>query len=162
MGEEKKIALSIRVKPIDLEVMDSDELKSKAQELFEILVRLETDKYDYEQRSISQDYELRELKERQKVQLRQRAIKKGLDPEAFTGKHPPKIRMYSKSERRTWRTAGGTSTRSGTREPSQNCQSGLARDPAGRLGNLTLQIVRRNMWTIIVMKKKSLMMRRNM
>merc|ERR1712073_50294 len=97
----KKIALSIRVKPIDLEIMDSDELKSKAQELFEILVRLETDKYDYEQRSISQDYELRELKERQKVQLRQRAIKKGLDPEAFTGKHPPKIRMYSKYERRT-------------------------------------------------------------
>merc|ERR1712156_609893 len=101
LEEEKKIALSIRVKPIDLEIMDSDELKSKAQELFEILVRLETDKYDYEQRSISQDYELRELKERQKVQLRQRAIKKGLDPEAFTGKHPPKIRMYSKYERRT-------------------------------------------------------------
>merc|ERR1712079_702252 len=99
LEEEKKIALSIRVKPIDLEIMDSDELKSKAQELFEILVRLETDKYDYEQRSISQDYELRELKERQKVQLRQRAIKKGLDPEAFTGKHPPKIRMYSKYER---------------------------------------------------------------
>merc|ERR1711884_918461 len=42
-----------------------------------------------------------ELRERQKVQLRQRAIKKGLDPEAFTGKHPPKIRMYSKYERRT-------------------------------------------------------------
>merc|ERR1712038_2086274 len=101
LEEEKKVALSIRVKPIDLEIMDSDELKSKAQELFEILVRLETDKYDYEQRSISQDYELRELKERQKVQLRQRAIKKGLDPEAFTGKHPPKIRMYSKYERRT-------------------------------------------------------------
>ena len=101
LEEEKKIALSIRVKPMDFEVLDSDELKSKAAELFDIIVKLETDKYDYEQRSCTQDYELRELKERQKVQLRQRAVKKGLDPEAFTGKHPPKIRMYSKYERRT-------------------------------------------------------------
>ena len=101
LEEEKKIALSIRVKPIEFDVLDSDELKYKAAELFDIIVKLETDKYDYEQRSCTQDYELRELRERQKVQLRQRAVKKGLDPEAFTGKHPPKIRMYSKYERRT-------------------------------------------------------------
>merc|ERR1711881_196840 len=96
-----KIALSIRIKPIDFELLDSDELRCKAGELFEVIVKLETDKYDYEQRSMTQDYELKELRERQKVQLRQRAVKKGLDPEAFTGKHPPKIRMYSKYERRT-------------------------------------------------------------
>merc|ERR1719511_582688 len=30
LEEEKKIALSIRIKPLDLEAMDSDELKSKA------------------------------------------------------------------------------------------------------------------------------------
>ena len=101
LEEEKKIALSIRVKPIDFDILDSDELKYKAAELFDIIVKLETDKYDYEQRAGTQDYELRELRERQKVQLRQRAVKKGLDPEAFTGKHPPKIRMYSKYERRT-------------------------------------------------------------
>merc|ERR1711862_786091 len=41
------------------------------------------------------------LKERQKAQLRQKALKKGLDPEAFVGKYPPMIRMYSKYERRT-------------------------------------------------------------
>ena len=58
-------------------------------------------KYDCEQRRINQDYELKELKERQKVQLRQKAAKKGLDPEAFTGKYPPRIRMFSKYERRT-------------------------------------------------------------
>ena len=45
--------------------------------------------------------QLKELKERQKQQLRQKAMKKGLDPEALTGKYPPKIRMYSKYERRT-------------------------------------------------------------
>merc|ERR1712142_598414 len=65
------------------------------------IVTLETDEYDYEQRQLAQDYELKELKERQKIQLRNKAIKKGLDPEAFTGKHPPKIRMFSKYERRT-------------------------------------------------------------
>merc|ERR1711878_176983 len=87
--------------PLELDNLDSDELKHKAEDLFNIIVQLETDKYDYEQRKVTQDYELKELKERQKVQLRQKALKKGLDPEALTGKHPPKIRMYSKYERRT-------------------------------------------------------------
>merc|ERR1712080_650989 len=101
LEEEKKLALSIRIKPLDLDAMDSDELKDKATELFNIVIALETDKYDYEQRRITQDYELNELKERQKAQLRQKALKKGLDPEAFSGKYPPPIRMYSKYERRT-------------------------------------------------------------
>merc|ERR1719238_731818 len=101
LEEEKKIALSIRVKPLDLEAMDSDEMKGKSEELFKIIVQLETDKYDYEQRKLTQDLDLKELKERQKAQLRAKALKKGLDPEALTGKYPPKIRMYSKYERRT-------------------------------------------------------------
>merc|ERR1711936_1130187 len=57
--------------------------------------------YDYEQRHKDQDYEFKELKERQKLQQRNKAIKKGLDPEAFTGAHPPTIHMFSKYERRT-------------------------------------------------------------
>merc|ERR1712086_767522 len=81
LEEEKKIALSIRIKPLELADLDSDEIKSKAEELFKIIVQLETDKYDYEQRRVTQDYELNELKERQKAQLRQKALKKGLDPE---------------------------------------------------------------------------------
>ena len=101
LEEEKKIALSIRIKPLDLEAMDSDELKNKAEELFRIIIQMETDKYDYEQRKVTQELDLKELKERQKGQLRQKALKKGLDPDAFTGKYPPMIRMYSKYERRT-------------------------------------------------------------
>merc|ERR1739838_957821 len=81
--------------------MDSDQLGSKAKELWDTIVRLETEKYDLEERQKRQDYDLKELKERQKQQLRQKAMKKGLDPEALTGKHPPRIRMYSKYERRT-------------------------------------------------------------
>merc|ERR1711988_180557 len=56
LEEEKKIALSIRIKPLDLEPMDSDELKSKVEDLFKIIIQLETDKYDYEQRKVTQDY----------------------------------------------------------------------------------------------------------
>merc|ERR1712203_362775 len=101
LEEEKKIALSIRIKPLALDDMDTDQLKAKATELFNITVQLETDKYDMEQKKENQVVDLKELKERQKAQLRQKALKKGLDPEALTGNHPPMIRMYSKYERRT-------------------------------------------------------------
>merc|ERR1712233_88360 len=86
-----KIALSVRIKPLDLDAMDTDDLKAKATELFNIVIQLETDKYDYEQKRGQQERDLQELKERQK----------GLDPEALVGKYPPMIRMYSKYERRT-------------------------------------------------------------
>merc|ERR1712137_1404668 len=76
LEEEKKIALSIRIKPLELEAMDSDEMKSKAEDLFKIIVQLETDKYDYEQRKLTQELDLKELKERQKAQLRAKASKK--------------------------------------------------------------------------------------
>merc|ERR1712200_138685 len=48
LNEEMKMALSIKIKPLDLDALDSDELKHKAEELFNIIVQLETDKYDYE------------------------------------------------------------------------------------------------------------------
>ena len=101
LEEEKKIALSIRIKPLDLEALDSDEMKGKVEDLFKTIIQLETDKYDYEQRKLTQELDLKELKERQKAQLRAKALKKGLDPEAFTGAHPPRIHMFSKYERRT-------------------------------------------------------------
>ena len=100
LEEEMKISLNIRIKPLDLESMDSVELRSKAKQLWETIVSLEKDKYDFEQKELTQQYELKQLKEKQKIQLRNKAVKKGLDPEAFTGKYPPKIRMFSKYERR--------------------------------------------------------------
>merc|ERR1712012_1406240 len=99
--EEMKISLSIRIKPLALDEMDSDELKNKANQIWNTIVALETDKYDYEQRQLDQDYEFKELAERQKLHLRNKAIKKGLDPESFTQKHPPTIHMFSKYESRT-------------------------------------------------------------
>lgn len=99
--EECKISLNIRIKPLPLDEMDSDELRNKINSIWNTIVTLETDKYDYEQRQLDQDYEFKELAERQKLQLRNKAIKKGLDPESFTGAHPPTIHMFSKYERRT-------------------------------------------------------------
>merc|ERR1712157_16271 len=99
--EECRISLNIRLKPLQLDAMDSDELRNKARKIWESIVTLETDKYDYEQRKLDQDYEMKELQERQKLQMRNKAIKKGLDPEAFCGAHPPRIHMFSKYERRT-------------------------------------------------------------
>merc|ERR1712130_1039270 len=74
-----------------------------ATELFNIVIQLETDKYDYEQKRGQQERDLQELKERQKAQLRQKALKKGLDPEALVGKYPPMIRMYSSPTSLFWR-----------------------------------------------------------
>ena len=93
LEEEKNLALSIRIKTIDFDVLDSYELGQKAKELYNVVVALETDKYDMEQRALNQEYELTELKERQRLQLRQRAVKKGLHPEALSGRHPTKVRM---------------------------------------------------------------------
>merc|ERR1712233_232938 len=101
LEEEKKISLSIRIRPLELDGMDHEDLKSKAKELWDQIVKLETERYDLEERTRRQDYDLKELKERQRQQNKQKAIKLGLDPEALTGKYPPKIRMYSKYERRT-------------------------------------------------------------
>merc|ERR1712054_535157 len=124
--EEMKISPSIRIKPLNLDAMDSDELRAKANQIWNTIVSLETDKYDYEQRHQNQDYEFKELTERQKIQLRNKAVKKGLDPESFTGAHPPKIRMFSKYERRTdTRTYGKKNIMNGLRDQKPDFLSGL-------------------------------------
>ena len=157
LEEEKKISLSIRIKPLEIDNFSIEKLRSKANELWDTIVKLETEKYDLEERQKRQDYDvsentlqvnaqsgqprlggdftrkslskslpsfsritstwprvvghtvhvyfyiyerrnvsnncpvslqLKELKERQKQQLRHKALKKGLDPEALTGKYP--------------------------------------------------------------------------
>lgn len=91
LEEEKKISLSFRIKPLEIDNLGAENLRTKAQELWETIVRLETEKYDLEERQKRQDYDLKELKERQKQQLRHKALKKGLDPEALTGKYPVRL-----------------------------------------------------------------------
>ena len=58
LEEEKRISLSIRIKPLDVDAMDSDQLSAKAKELWETIVKLETEKYDLEERQKRQDYDV--------------------------------------------------------------------------------------------------------
>lgn len=98
--EEKRIALSIRIKSLDLDGLGKDGLKSKADELWQNVIRLETEKYDLEMRRERQGYDFQELQTRQTQRLRLKAVRMGLDAEALTGKYPPKIQTASKFERR--------------------------------------------------------------
>merc|ERR1719483_1293132 len=100
LADEKKISLSIRIKPLNTEDLGKESLKSKATELWENIIRLETEKYDLEERQWRQGWDLKELSERQTQRLRLKAVRMGLDAEALTGKYPPKIQTASKFERR--------------------------------------------------------------
>ena len=59
LEEEKKISLSIRIRPLELDGMDIDSLKEKGKELWEQIVKLETEKYDLEEKVKRQDYDVR-------------------------------------------------------------------------------------------------------
>lgn len=58
MEEEKKISLSIRIKALNIENLGVEKLRVKAQELWECIVKLETEKYDLEERQKRQDYDV--------------------------------------------------------------------------------------------------------
>jgi len=96
----KEAALSIIIKPLEIGGLRKERLKRRAQEMWDKVVVLETERYDLEERRARQEYDYKELKERQKQQLRAKALKLGLEPEALTGRYPPKIRVASKYERR--------------------------------------------------------------
>lgn len=59
LEEEKKISLSFRIKPLDLTGLNDQKLRTKATELWELIVKLETEKYDLEERQKRQDYDVR-------------------------------------------------------------------------------------------------------
>jgi troponin T len=58
LEEEKKISLSIRIKPLDIDNMSITQLRTKATELWDTIVKLETEKYDLEERQKRQDYDV--------------------------------------------------------------------------------------------------------
>ncbi|KAG8186246.1 hypothetical protein JTE90_004224 [Oedothorax gibbosus] len=105
LAEDKQIALTYRVKSLNIENLSSDKLRTTAEDLWAKIVTLESEKYDLEDKMKRQDYDLRELTERQKQINRQKALKKGIDPAEAEGKYPPKIHVASKFERRVDRRA---------------------------------------------------------
>ena len=67
LEEEKKISLSIRIRPLELDGMDTEDLQVKAKELWDLIVKLETERYDLEERTRRQDYDVRYIKYSQTI-----------------------------------------------------------------------------------------------
>ncbi|KRX67555.1 Troponin T [Trichinella sp. T9] len=98
--EQKRKFLAELVKPLSTQGLDIQGLRSKIKEFHQRICRLEADKYDLEKRGERQDYDLKELNERQRQISRNKALKKGLDPEeAANSRHPPKVPIASKYDR---------------------------------------------------------------
>uniref|UniRef100_A0A915HFG5 Troponin T n=1 Tax=Romanomermis culicivorax TaxID=13658 RepID=A0A915HFG5_ROMCU len=150
--EQKKRALQDVLKPLNFDGLDAAALKSKVKELHQRICKLEAVKYDLEQRQVRQDYDLKELNERQRQISRNKALKKGLDPEeAATSRHPPKVPTASKYDRQIDRRSYGdrrTLFESPKKSKDKALFHGSARPPdewGRRVQNEELENIRKNL-----------------
>ncbi|XP_055332366.1 troponin T, skeletal muscle-like isoform X2 [Paramacrobiotus metropolitanus] len=102
----KRRTVEDRVKPLSVSDLDFKGLQRKAEELWKQIVQLETAKYDLAERAKRQEYDLKELNERQRQINQKKYAAQGLDVEQNT-RHPPKVQIISKYERRTDRRTFG-------------------------------------------------------
>lgn len=101
MEEKKKDFIAKISEPMDLSGLDVAALRQKCKEIHQRICRLEADRYDLEKRHERQEYDLKELNERQRQINRNKALKKGLDPDAANSRFPPKVAIASKYDRQT-------------------------------------------------------------
>lgn len=110
LEEEKRAILKQRIQPLNTSGFDLDKLCEKARELHNLLLRLESEKYDLEERFKSQQYDMMELAERARQMSKGGKAKPGSgaaraqqqDFDALADRFtsaPPKIEMFSKYER---------------------------------------------------------------
>jgi troponin T len=98
--EMKKRALADLLKPLETGNLTVEALRAKIKELHARIGRLEGQKYDMDKRKDRQEYDLKELNERQRQISRNKALKKGLNPDEVTNSpHPPKVPVASKYDR---------------------------------------------------------------
>ncbi|VDL93990.1 unnamed protein product [Schistocephalus solidus] len=101
---ERKAILEQRIQPLQIDGLKGEQLRAKAKELNELIMRLEGDKYDLEQRFTRQSYDMQELAERarqmNKGDKRSKQVQNAPDPlAAKISGIPPKVSMYSEYER---------------------------------------------------------------
>ena len=58
LAEDKEVALSMRIKPLNIDGFTIDDLKGKAEQFWERIVQLESEKYDLEERQKRQEYDV--------------------------------------------------------------------------------------------------------
>jgi len=97
--ELKSRVLAEILKPMDFSGMSAGELRSQIKQMHQRICKLEAMKYDLEKRRERQEYDLKELNERQRQINRNKAMKKGLDPDQASSRYPPKVAVSSKYDR---------------------------------------------------------------
>jgi troponin T len=97
--EHKRKALGDITKPLEAN-LSVEALRAKIKEFHARIAKLEGLKYDLEKRRDRQEYDLKELNERQRQISRNKALKKGFNPdEVSNSPHPPKVAVASKYDR---------------------------------------------------------------
>jgi troponin T len=72
--------MAIVNRPADVANMLPNDIKAKIKQLHARIVKLESEKYDLEKRKDRQEYDMKELGERQRQAARQKALDTGVDP----------------------------------------------------------------------------------
>jgi len=103
--QEFQEALEKIIKPFDVAALDTDALKKKVEELYDVFTNLINDKINLNKRLVEQDSILKTLREKLNEILDAKAAKKNpIDMHKFyPGKkssHPPKMQIFSKYDNR--------------------------------------------------------------
>ncbi|KAI6215194.1 hypothetical protein M3Y94_00356600 [Aphelenchoides besseyi] len=142
IAEAKSNYMSIINRPVDVSNLLPNDLKAKIKQLHARIVKLEAEKYDLEKRQKNQEYDLKELQERESQRARNKALALGLEVEENEGRTlPPKINVASKFDRQK-KTIEATPI---NKPPS--IARGTAKPPSdwGRKANEELEALRKNL-----------------